>query len=1487
MKSDALDLLVCQRSKFLSLALLVLAKVGLGTGLLGAPVEVSFVGPDRAHVKYDIVSTIPNTQRTELIWQNQDLQLQTLAQGGASLSGIRGVTGMARGTHQFLVKITYLDTQGKEQFSTSTGAMVVIDPAKAYGRLLLNESISGAGSKLECTAIVSEGLQLELANLATGSRLGITGEGGKVVCRNSRLDVIALEGRGTFEGQDLRIREAMSIPRDMQATFRRCKFLQRYSTVDLVGGAGASPGALVVIEDCELYGAVSLAGPRPATFTRDVLLGPISLQGQGWDANGAENLAILDNSFLGREALTYSGATLAKRIAIGTNYYGDLRGPNTWAFAGGRGASVNTNAFDLGQPPRLADAAARRFPTDTSRFPDVQAIDCRIGQNTLVAASSYVLRRDRESLVSVDVVSSWQRLTGVRVYAELDGTRLESQNTPPVLRDWYDFAGSKKDSARAVETGQTTFNVILPPQTKTSANLKLYLDTTGVSGFDEEGKLQMLLESTLQFQAPPQRTFNVGVVPVQVQVRGYPNTVPNARLTAEVLRSFLPAMLTLKAKDVQVSLDPLVVYDSDSAGWFDSWTTYSLYYTVSSFLEAYLEEYNALAAPEARYDRLIGVVASGALGVDGVNVVTARSVSLVEEDKPLASLHELGHSFGLYTSTEQYDLEGYPNGYPVLGVTGFIPETGLTVSAFNGYRSVGRIHHYAELTGEEFFDVMGSVEPVWMVWSTFRQWQDSLANLLSQPRTLHSLAQTAALPASAPAGTRRILVRGAYARSGDPWPFDKTIPMYALIPGTLTAEDVTSLAREPVVSYNSGKAMSYQFQPLDTNGAPIWASVAYINIDDISPIESPIGFWSQSFDIPQASAGFQVVSTDIYGPPLIYVDLRQKPVVELLRPTAGQVLATTMPLELSITGSASPSAFTHRLYFSTDGGATWKAWGSSLHGDRHELATSGLPSATPFALKIVSSDGLRNLENRVDGLSVLPVPPQVQITSPRPAERGGTATRWSLRALVVSGSDPITSAQWTSSRDGVLGSGQELDQVQLSPGQHVLTFVVGDAGGRESSASVSVEVLGSAGAVGAGNIPEDALQVTPAGAPAPAWRLVPSATNLLRVRLVNEGPVRSQRLCLWVQPPGGGETMLREQFFAVDSFEAFSLKADYVPDVAGMYAVRVMLETLNTDGSVSEPTERRWQIPASRPSIRVQLEPAEAVAAGAQWRIDGGPWLTPETEVIGSSLEWGIGEHLITFKPLGGWHTPPAYKIRHRPLEAVFLRGAYRVDVGTMPWFDLHPASATVVAGTNLTLRANAVGTPRPTYQWLKDGQEIAGATNRTLALKNIQAADAGTYVVVAKNTAGTVASEPAILIVVGGNTGSSFPEWVLAQDLPSDARGPEDDPDQDGLPNIVEFALALNPTQPDRETGVPRASLSGQGPERYLTFRYRRPKSPPVDLAYEVTSSRQLSPWDGTEVVAVGEPVDRDGYVEVMVRSAVPVSDSQCQFIQLRLIRK
>lgn len=100
-------------------------------------------------------------------------------------------------------------------------------------------------------------------------------------------------------------------------------------------------------------------------------------------------------------------------------------------------------------------------------------------------------------------------------------------------------------------------------------------------------------------------------------------------------------------------------------------------------------------------------------------------------------------------------------------------------------------------------------------------------------------------------------------------------------------------------------------------------------------------------------------------------------------------------------------------------------------------------------------------------------------------------------------------------------------------------------------------------------------------------------------------------------------------------------------------------------------------------------------------------------------------------------------------VKAVIASGIQTPVPDFSPFVTQDPTGATnLVVGDTLTLSAGAGGSRPLTYQWLKDGAPITGATANTLTLADLQATDSGDYVLRVSNAAGAATSGAATLIV-------------------------------------------------------------------------------------------------------------------------------------------
>ena len=104
------------------------------------------------------------------------------------------------------------------------------------------------------------------------------------------------------------------------------------------------------------------------------------------------------------------------------------------------------------------------------------------------------------------------------------------------------------------------------------------------------------------------------------------------------------------------------------------------------------------------------------------------------------------------------------------------------------------------------------------------------------------------------------------------------------------------------------------------------------------------------------------------------------------------------------------------------------------------------------------------------------------------------------------------------------------------------------------------------------------------------------------------------------------------------------------------------------------------------------------------------------------------------------------------------------------PAITTQPASQTVTAGANVSFSVVATGTAPLSYQWMKNGANITGASSSTLALSGGDEANAGSYTVRVSNSAGPVTSAAAVLTVNAAGTAPTITLQPISQTVTAGA---------------------------------------------------------------------------------------------------------------------
>lgn len=150
----------------------------------------------------------------------------------------------------------------------------------------------------------------------------------------------------------------------------------------------------------------------------------------------------------------------------------------------------------------------------------------------------------------------------------------------------------------------------------------------------------------------------------------------------------------------------------------------------------------------------------------------------------------------------------------------------------------------------------------------------------------------------------------------------------------------------------------------------------------------------------------------------------------------------------------------------------------------------------------------------------------------------------------------------------------------------------------------------------------------------------------------------------------------------------------------------------------------------------------------------------------------------------------------------------------------------------------------------------------------------------------------------IGGNpcqldsspTGQSFEDYLAAFFSPEELAnnsitGQNADPDGDGLSNLLEYSQGSAPNSPDDLAAFICAGLETIEGESYLTLSYRE-REGGSSLAYFPEVSTELTAWQTAPggVVEVSRSDAEEGLSNILVRSAVPVSENPKLFIRLRV---
>jgi hypothetical protein len=213
------------------------------------------------------------------------------------------------------------------------------------------------------------------------------------------------------------------------------------------------------------------------------------------------------------------------------------------------------------------------------------------------------------------------------------------------------------------------------------------------------------------------------------------------------------------------------------------------------------------------------------------------------------------------------------------------------------------------------------------------------------------------------------------------------------------------------------------------------------------------------------------------------------------------------------------------------------------------------------------------------------------------------------------------------------------------------------------------------------------------------------------------------------------------------------------PDQHGQSVQSVMNSSeSNTDSLTSDDIAGAIYLygTVKAPTIQVQPTASQTVAVGgtATFTVTAGgtspfsyQWYKNGVALTSSGVytSWGFSYNSCTLSNTG------TYKVKVSNSAGSVWSDDATLTVGSStvpPAITTQPSSQTVNSGTTASFSVVATGGTPLSYQWLKNGSPVSGATASTFSISNVQGSDAGDYTVTVSNDGGSSTSLPATLTV-------------------------------------------------------------------------------------------------------------------------------------------